>query len=143
MRAPFQVIVFPYRYCNDEIEVLIGKRSDGDYWQAISGGGEDSETHLETAIRELNEETSLEGSDWVKLDSMCTLPKVYYRDHERWTSFEYVIPEYAYMVKASGTVNRSSEHTELEWVSIDKAMSLLKYDSNKNALWELCQRANL
>src|SRR5690554_5739015 len=102
MRAPFQVIVLPYRVEGDELRFLIGKRSDGGYWQAISGGGEHSENPIEAAQRELYEETGLEGSDWVQLDSMCTLPKVYYRGHENWTAVSYVIPEYAFMARSFG-----------------------------------------
>lgn len=143
MRAPFQVIVFPYRFCNDNLEVLIGKRSDGDYWQAISGGGEYSEAPLETAKRELLEESSLTGGNWYQLDSLCTLPKCHYRDHEQWGDDIFVIPEYAFMTQSSGSVKVSDEHTALEWMSVKKADSLLKYDSNRNALWELCQRVSL
>ena len=48
MRAPFQVIVFPFRkIAPDAIEYAIFYRrtpNQGDFWQAISGGGEDEET---------------------------------------------------------------------------------------------------
>lgn len=143
MRAPFQVIVFPYRIANESLEVLIGKRSDGDYWQAISGGGENSESPQEAAIRELHEETGLHGSEWVKLDSMCTLPRVHYSGNENWDENVYVIPEYAFMAYADDTPKISHEHSKLEWHSFSSANTLLKYDSNRNALWELRQRVNL
>ena len=58
---------------------------DNGVWQAISGGGEDGESTLEAAKRELTEETSLMGYDWQQLDSTCMLPKVYYAGHENWT----------------------------------------------------------
>ncbi|WP_406541366.1 hypothetical protein [Clostridium ljungdahlii] len=49
MRAPCQVLVFPY-YINDKgIEYAIFHRNDEDWWQAISGGGEDGETIMESA----------------------------------------------------------------------------------------------
>ncbi|WP_077653784.1 NUDIX domain-containing protein [Salinivibrio kushneri] len=57
MRAPFQVLVFPYQILNEQPRYLIGKRSDNGVWQVISGGGEDSESFLEAAKRELKEET--------------------------------------------------------------------------------------
>ena len=140
MRAPFQVIVFPYRMQNAELQFLIGKRADGGYWQAISGGGEHAENPLAAAQRELHEETGLKGKNWVHLESMCTLPKIYYRGHENWTDVKHVIPEYAFMAQCSGIEIISHEHTELRWVSADEAHLLLKYDSNRNALWEACQR---
>jgi dATP pyrophosphohydrolase len=143
MRAPFQIIVFPYRIINRNIEVLIGERSDAAYWQAVSGGGENSESLLEAAKRELAEETGLYGKDWLQLDSMCTLPKVYYSGHENWDEDLHVIPEYAFATRAYGELIISSEHTRLEWHRISTAQSMLKYDSNRNALWELCRRVSL
>ena len=143
MRAPFQVIVLPYTIQNGELMVLIGKRADNDYWQTISGGGENDETPIEAAKRELVEETSLEGKDWFQLDSMCMLPKKYYLGHESWGKEIFVIPEYAFIAKCSKNETISDEHSELKWCSVSETESLLKYDSNKIALWETCQRLYL
>lgn len=143
MRAPFQVIVFPYRISNTDIEVLIGKRSDEDYWQAVSGGGEDAESPLEAAKRELEEETGLYGSEWLQLDSMCTIPREYYSGHEHWGDAVYVIPEYAFVTRADGEPSVSYEHSKLEWHSLKTASLMLRYDSNRNALWELSRRISL
>ncbi len=52
MRAPFQVLVFPYRQRGEEIELLIGRRAQEGYWQGIAGGGEDNESLLAATIRE-------------------------------------------------------------------------------------------
>ena len=32
------------------------------------------------------------------------------------------------------------EHSEIKWASYEEAKELLKFDSNKNALWELNER---
>lgn len=95
-----------------ELRFLIGRRADGGYWQAISGGGEDSETPLKAAQRELHEEAGLSGQDWVQLESTCTLPKVYYRGYQDWTEVKRVIPEYAFMAHCSGDEVVSGEHSE-------------------------------
>ena len=58
MRAPFQVLIFPYKPKGEKILFLICLRSDLGFWQPISGGGEDAETSLEAAKRELFEETA-------------------------------------------------------------------------------------
>ena len=140
MREPYQILIFPYRFLQNEIEILIGCRNDNGYWQAISGGGENGENQLETAIRELKEETNLTGVNWVKLDSMCMLPKIYFQGHEKWHNYPFVIPAYSFMVEAVGVTKVSSEHSELKWCSLPEAESILKYDSNKIAVWEIGQR---
>lgn len=142
MRAPFQVLVFPYQLHESEVKVLIGKRSDTGYWQGISGGGEDTETSIEAAKRELKEEASLRGENWVQLESMCMLPKVYYSNHEQWHEHKYVIPEYAFMTRVQTDVKVSEEHNEFKWLPVAKASQLVKYDSNRVALWEMEQRLN-
>ena len=143
MRAPFQVLVFPYRTSANGYEVLICRRSDDGVWQGVSGGGENDEHSLESAIRELFEETQLIGHSWQKLDAMCMLPKVYYKDHERWDNHPYVIPEYSFAVLVNNTPVLSHEHTEFKWCSKKKAVEWLQYDSNKIAVWELFQRLDV
>ncbi len=142
MRAPFQVLVFPYRASSNGHEVLICRRSDNGAWQGVSGGGEDAETTLESAMRELLEETELTGQHWQKLDTTCMLPRIYYTGHARWHKNPYVIPKYSYSVLVSDTPVLSSEHTECKWCSEAEAIKLLQYDSNKIAVWELFQRLN-
>lgn len=41
MRAPYQVLIFPYIKTDDSIQYAIFNRSDYGYWQGIAGGGED------------------------------------------------------------------------------------------------------
>jgi dATP pyrophosphohydrolase len=140
MRAPFQVLVLPYRKVTSGFEVLICRRSDDGFWQAPSGGGEDQESPLDAAKRELFEETQLTGLNWKMLDAMCMLPRIYYKDHEHWDRHPYVIPEFAYSVLVKGCPVLSSEHTEFKWCSQSEAIEYLKYDSNKIAVWETFQR---
>ncbi|MCG7489018.1 NUDIX pyrophosphatase [Vibrio sp. Of14-4] len=143
MRAPFQVLVFPYKLEIKEPIFLIACRRDNGEWQAISGGGEDKESVLDTAKRELYEETSLIGYDWAQLDSMCMLPRIFYSGHEKWKEHPYVIPEYSFSVQVFGEPQLSAEHTEFRWCNASDASRLLKYDSNRIALWELCERLKL
>ncbi|MBR96790.1 MAG: NUDIX pyrophosphatase, partial [Euryarchaeota archaeon] len=90
--------------------------------------------------RELFEETALVGVNWLQLDSTCTLPKTIFNDHMYWPKHLHVVPEYAFSVEVQGDPLLSSEHSEYRWCDAIQAQKLLKYDSNRIALWELCER---
>jgi len=139
MRAPFQVLVIPFRWKASAPEFAVLKRSDADYWQFVAGGGEDSETPIEAAQRETKEEVGIVG-DVTQIDSLATVPKDCFAA-DSWGEDVYVIPEHCFAVSVGNVeIHLSSEHTELQWVSYEQACSLLKWDSNRNALWELNQR---
>jgi dATP pyrophosphohydrolase len=144
-RAPFQVLVFPYRYASDNhLEYALFFRylePFGDFWQPVSGGGEDDEAPIDTARREVNEETGIDsGADIIALDSLATIP-VPPTAWMLWGPEVLVIPEYSFGVHASETeIRLSPEHTEFRWVDYATAQEMLRFDSNKNALWELDYR---
>ncbi len=80
------------------------------------------------------------GVNWLQLDSMCTLPKTIFNDHMYWPKHLHVVPEYAFSVEVQGDPLLSSEHSEYRWCDAIQAQKLLKYDFNRIALWELCER---
>ena len=140
MRAPFQVLVLPYRWKEGKLEYAVLKVVDGAYWQFVAGGGEDQETPLEAARRECREETGLEG-DLLQLDSLTTLPRDEFISSSFWPEDIYVIPEHCFALEAGDAeIQLSREHTEYRWVSFQEGRQCLKWDSNRNALWELNQR---
>src|ERR1043166_774438 len=62
-RAPFQVLVFPYRRSvAGTFEYAIFRRTDLGVWQAIAGGGEGDERPEATAAREAYEEAGIPSS---------------------------------------------------------------------------------
>ena len=142
-RAPFQVLVFPYRILeHGEIEYAVFRRRDeGMAWQAISGGGEDAETPLEAARREAWEEASIDpGNAYVQLESLATIPVVHFADF-RDREDMFVIPEFSFGVEiVEGEVRLSPEHVDYAWLPYREAHAILRWDSNKNALWELDRR---
>ena len=137
-RLPYQVLVFPYFKKRGNYLYAIFKRRDLKFWQGISGGGEGNEIPLQAAKRETFEETKID-SELIQLDSGTTIP-VENLGNYRWKGV-LVVPEYAFGVKArSRKLEISHEHSEYRWLSYEKANRLLKYDSNKTALWELNHR---
>ena len=144
-RTPFQILVLPFRgTTSGTFEYAILKRSDHDYWQGIAGGGEGEESPLEAAKRESLEEANIPvQSTFLKLDSFATVPACHFPAGSSWPPETYVIPEYTFGVDTRGAELRfSQEHSELKWYPYEEASRLLKWDSNKNALWELNERLN-
>ena len=142
-RAPFNVLVFPYRkVADDEFEYALLKRADAGFWQGVSGGGEDDETPLEAAKRETFEEAGVPpDSPFIRLDTVEPVPVTEFRDSYLWGEDVFVIPQHCFgvLVEDSGLV-LSSEHTEYRWLKYEEARRLLEYDGNKTALWELDKR---
>lgn len=122
-RAPFQVLVQPYRRTDaGEFEYAVFQRADEGFWQGIAGGGEDDETPLQAARRESLEEACIPANcAFIPLQTMCMVPVTSFSvvwpplpsGEER-----YVIPEYAFGVDAAGCeIVISSEHRAWAWLS--------------------------
>ncbi len=141
MRAPYQVIVFPYVKTGKGYLYALFKRRDLKFWQAISGGGENRETPVQTAKREAFEEARIrKTSRFIKLDSMTTIPIANVGEY-RWKADALVLPEYSFGVEVSSReLTVGEEHSRYQWLPYERAKKLLKYDSNKSALWELHHR---
>lgn len=140
MRAPFQILVIPFRATLSGFEFAVLKRSDTDCWQFVAGGGEDRELPLEAAQRETSEEIGI-AEKLIKLDSLATVPKVNFADVNLWGKDIYVIPEHCFAIHVGDEdISLSTEHAEFRWAPYKQVYDLLKWDSNKNALWELNQR---
>ncbi|MFA6476097.1 MAG: NUDIX domain-containing protein [Candidatus Paceibacterota bacterium] len=141
MRAPLQVIVFPFIKEGAGYLYAIFKRKDMDIWQAIAGGAEDEESPLEAAKREANEEAAIDyNSSFLRLSALATIPAVNIGGL-KWGTEIVMIPEIAFGVEMlTKDFQISHEHTEFGWFSCEEAMEKLRYDSNKSALWELDYR---
>lgn len=140
MRLPYQTIVIPYKRLSGDFRFLILKRADLNFWQWVSGGGEDEDRNTtDTVVRETKEEidVSVDLKDIIKLESRATIfedkPVTRYKNGNIT-----VVPEYAFGLNIKeADIKISEEHKEYRWVTSEVARKLLKYDSNKNALLEL------
>ncbi|MBQ9264438.1 MAG: NUDIX pyrophosphatase [Clostridia bacterium] len=138
MRAPFQILAIPYRK-KPELQFCVLHRADIDQYQFVAGGGEDNEKALDSAIREIREETDTKAEHVIELTSMAYIPaNVISEKHRKlWSKDTYVIPEYAFGFECDTDISLSDEHIGFEWLSYDEAVSRLTWDSNKTALYEL------
>jgi dATP pyrophosphohydrolase len=142
-RAPFQILALPFiiEHGVPSYALFRRNRETGGYWQGIAGGGEGDETPLEAARRESMEEAGIDtAAPCIALDAMAMLPVVNVCGF-LWGDDLLVIPEHAFgMEVTSRSLIISGEHQEYAWHRFEEAMSLLKWDSNRTALWELDQR---
>lgn len=140
MRAPYQVLIFPFIKEKNKYYYAIFKRKDLNIWQGLAGGGEGDETPLEAARREVYEEAAIGGDlRYIRLSSMTTIPAVHI--HGLLWGDVVMIPELSFGVEApSRELKISDEHIQYVWLSCNDAIDKLRYDSNKSALWELSYR---
>lgn len=143
-RARMQVLIIPFTQEGDAAKYCILRRSDMLFWQFIAGGGEAGETPLEAAKRETWEETGIkENTFFYPLESTCSIPTENFstKSRKEWGVDCLVIPEYSFAARVKTTdIVLSAEHSEYRWVDYIPAIQLLKFDSNKTALWELDQK---
>lgn len=142
MRSPFQVLIIPFRQTAAGAEYAVLKRADLGWWQFVSGGGEGDETPIQAAERETAEELGISAQGMLlRLDSMATVPGEAFSASRQWGGDIYVIPEYCFAIDVGRQqVTISSEHTEIRWAPYDEAGKMLRWDGNRNALWELRER---
>ena len=140
-RAPFNVLVIPYRSRDGDHEYAVFHRSDASMWQFIAGGGEDDEKPQEAARREACEEAGItDGVVWMQLHSTSSVPRTAFPDGD-WPDSIYVIPEYSFAVNVQDhELCLSPEHDQVQWLDYTQARNTLTWDSNKTALWELRER---
>lgn len=141
-RAPFQILVLPYRKNPDgEFEFALFKRADTGFWQGIAGGGEDDETPLQAARRETREETGIDSDRFIRLDTTDSVPVSEFRDSQFWGEDIYVIPQHFFGLEVkSKAITLSKEHADFGWLTYEESRKRLHFDGNRTALWELHQR---
>lgn len=142
MRAPFQVLVIPFRHTPQGVRYGVLKRLDAGFWQCVAGGGEDGEMPEEAARREAFEEAGIPAeARLIRLDSIASIPVIHFPNCEHWGSAIHVVPEHSFGIEAPGEDLRlCSEHTEYQWLTHHDAYELVRFDSNRTALWELNRR---
>lgn len=106
----------------DGDKVLILQQTEG-HWGFPKGHVEDGETEVETAIREIKEETNLD----VKINEK-------YRFVEHYSPKPGVEKDVIFFIaeKIGGEVIAQEEEVQkIQWCSFDEAMEMLTYDNSK------------
>ena len=137
-RAPFQVLVLPYRRRRVDFEYAIFRRADDGVWQGISGGGDGQETPRDAAVREMQEEAGMTITGLLQLDAVGTVGVEHFRERHAWDPALRQIPEYAFGVAVDESeISLSPEHLEVAWLTFEEAQARLLWESNRIALREL------
>jgi len=125
----------PWRVREDgKVEVLLILRNGG-FWEFPKGKQEEGETDLETAQRELKEETGLLGK--IDPERQVTLTYVYNRSKVR---HEKVVHLFLCRVddKAKVKVQRS-EITDHTWLPLEDVVQRVTYPEGKEAARRICE----
>jgi dATP pyrophosphohydrolase len=140
VRAPFQVLVIPFRRTpSGDHQVAMFLRRDACYWQAIAGGGEDDETPLAAARREAAEEAGIPPThSFYALHAMATLLADDVAPPGTWPPHLLAIPEHNFAVDVGDhTIALSHEHGRFAWLSVAMAIGVARWPSNRAAIAEL------
>ena len=139
MREPYQILSIPYRVVDGKLLFCILRRADSSYWQFIAGGGENGETPTQAAKRETIEEIGVDPINIKQLTCIAYVPAEVIDESRRqhWDKNTVVIPEYSFAFECDSDPTLSLEHIEYKWLTYDEARKLLKWDSNKVAMYEI------
>lgn len=120
-----------FRIRRNRIEFLLLKRSEDEIypllWQMVSGSIHKGETAVQTALREIKEETDLVPQKfWVvpNINSFYSLEKNHIS----------VLPVFAGKISSSSRVKLSNEHTEYIWTTKEKAKKLLAWAGQRRSV---------
>ena len=142
-KQPVSALVVIY---TPKLDVLLLERADHPgYWQSITGSCEAGETLIETALREVREETGLDArqyalTDWQSQNTYEIYPRWRYRyppdiSHNTEHVFGLQLPHIIAVQLAP------REHLNFQWLAWQDAAETVFSPSNRAAILQLPQRA--
>lgn len=143
-RAPREALVFVCRASGIRTEVLLVRRCNdlGGFWHAVAGGVEGDETDAEAALRELFEETGLDGRGRLATrrhrrsyalagESPCETPA-----HSPATE-RVTVTCFRVDAPPNWQPRLNWEHDDYRWCQLDEAIELLHWPLVRRALIDL------
>ncbi len=113
-----------YRKSHGNIEILLIKHVNSGHWSFPKGHVEGSETEIETARREIKEETAID----VMIDPTFRETVSYFPKRDTQKTVVYFIAR----AKNYDFVPQAEEIAEIRWVDIGHASNILTYENDKN-----------
>ena len=113
-----------YRKSHGNTEILLIKHINSGHWSFPKGHVEGNETEVETAIREIKEETAIE----VMIDPTVRETVSYYPKRDTQKTVVYFIGN----AKNYDYIPQEEEISEIRWVDIGYASNILTYENDKN-----------
>src|ERR1035437_4314362 len=119
-----------FRKVNNDLQFLLLKRSPQKVypglWQMVSGHVKKGETAVQTALRELKEETGLKP---FRLWAAPNVNSFYAPDDDSIT----IIPVFSAQVE-DDKIQISDEHTEFKWVNSEEAKTILAWEGQRRSV---------
>ena len=119
-----------------KVLILKTKPERGGFWQPITGGVDANESLEAAALREASEETGLK----LEVLGQIKATGVDFEFQSRWGD-QGRVKESVFLItlteKPSKIVLDPKEHIECQWVTPERAIDMIKFESNKDALRQI------
>lgn len=127
------LVVLVRRNLNNSVEFLILKHKTEGTWELVKGGVEAGESFEDAAKREVKEETDLDISKLIKLDSELSFN--YNKEFHGSLGKKAIFKTFLCVVPYNSKVSiKNSMFSDYEWVNLNSAIKKLPWDNLKEIL---------
>ena len=143
-KQPVSVLVVIY---TDDMDVLLLERADHPgYWQSVTGSCEPGEALIDTAIREVSEETGIDASLYVLTDwQVRNVYEIYPHWRHRYQPGVTENTEHVFGLRLPKRVAvrlAPHEHLRFLWLPLLEAADKVFSPSNRAAIVQLAERSH-